>query len=240
MLPTDKAARIAGFVYLLLVVTGPFTLIYRPNKLIVPGNAAATANNILAHEMLFRVDIVAELIGAVIFICLGVALYRLLSGVEKTPAILMVAFVLVSSAVGFINALNNVAALLLVRADDFLAIFDKPQRDALGMLFVHLHGQGNVINELFWGLWLLPLALLVYKSRFLPRFLGVWLALGGFAYVILSLTSLLLPQYQGKVFTFSQPAFFGELAFMLWLLIKGAKSKLPSHAEALAVGHPLG
>jgi hypothetical protein len=91
------------------------------------------------------------------------------------------------------------------------------------MLFVRLHGQGNVINEVFWGLWLLPLALLVYRSRFLPSFLGVWLALGGLAYVVLSLTSLLAPQYQDRVFTFSQPAFFGELAFMLWLLIKGAK-----------------
>lgn len=223
MHPTDKAARVAGAVYLLLVLTGPFTLIYLPNKLIARGNATATANNILAHEMLFRVGIVAELIGAVIFICLAVALYRLFSGVNKTQATLMVAFVLVSSTVGFINALNNVAALLLVRGSDFLAIIDKPQRDAFGMLFVSLHGQGNAINEMFWGLWLLPLALLVYRSRFLPRFLGIWLAFGGFAYVILCLTSLLLPQYQDKVFTLFQPAFFGELAFMLWLSIKGAK-----------------
>jgi hypothetical protein len=226
MHPTDKAARVAGAVYLLLVLTGPFTLIYLPNKLIVRGNATATANNILAHEMLFRVGIVAELIGAVIFICLAVALYRLFSGVNKTQATLMVAFVLVSSTVGFMNALNNVAALLLVRGSDFLAIIDKPQRDAFGMLFVRLHGQGNAINEMFWGLWLLPLALLVYRSRFLPRFLGLWLAFGGFAYVILCLTSLLLPQYQDKVFTLFQPAFFGELAFMLWLLIKGAKVRL--------------
>jgi hypothetical protein len=226
MHPTDKAARLAGAVYLLLVLTGPFTLIYLPNKLIVRGNATATANNILGHEMLFRVGIVAELIGAVIFICLAVALYRLFSDVNKTQATLMVAFVLVSSTVGFMNALNNVAALLLVRGSDFLAIIDKPQRDAFGMLFVRLHGQGNAINEMFWGLWLLPLALLVYRSRFLPRFLGIWLAFGGFAYVILCLTSLLLPQYQDKVFTLFQPAFFGELAFMLWLLIKGAKVRL--------------
>jgi Domain of unknown function (DUF4386) len=223
MHPTDKAARVAGAVYLSLVATGPFTLLYVPNKLIVPGNATATGSNILAHEMLFRVAIVADLIGAVIFICLAVALYRLLNGVNKTQASLMVAFVLVSAAVAFVNVLNNIAALMLFRGSDFLGVLDKPQRDALGMLFVRLHGQGNVINEMFWGLWLLPLAWLVYKSRFLPRFLGVWLALGGFAYVILCVTSILAPQYQGRLFSFFQPAFFGELAFMLWLLVKGAK-----------------
>ena len=223
MHPTDKAARVAGAVYLLLVATGPFTLLYVPNKLIVPGNATATAGNILAHETLFRVAIVADLIGAVIFICLAVALYRLFSGVNKTQASLMVAFVWASATVAFVNVLNNIAALMLVRGGDFLEIFEKPQRDALAMLFVRLHGQGNVINEMFWGLWLLPLAWLVYKSRFLPRFLGVWLALGGFAYVILSVTSILAPQYQGRLFSLFQPAFFGELAFMLWLLVKGAK-----------------
>jgi uncharacterized protein DUF4386 len=222
MHPTDKAARVAGAVYLSLVATGPFTLLYVPNKLIVPGNATATGSNILAHDMLFRVAIVADLIGAVIFICLAVALYRLLNGVNRTQASLMVAFVLVSAAVAFINVLNNIAALMLFRGSDFLGVLDKPQRDALGMLFVRLHGQGNVINEMFWGLWLLPLAWLVYKSRFLPRFLGVWLALGGFAYVILCVTSILAPQYQGRLFSFFQPAFFGELAFMLWLLVKGA------------------
>ncbi len=91
------------------------------------------------------------------------------------------------------------------------------------MLFLNLHFQGLVVDEIFWGLWLFPLALLVYRSRFLPRFLGVWLALAGFAWVILSLTGVLLPQYQHKVDTYTQPAVFGELAFMFWLVIKGAR-----------------
>jgi hypothetical protein len=91
------------------------------------------------------------------------------------------------------------------------------------MLFLRLHGQGFVVAEIFWGLWLFPLARLVYKSRFLPRFVGVWLALAGFAWVILSITGILLPQYQGEVSTYSQPAFFGEIALMLWLSIKSAK-----------------
>jgi hypothetical protein len=92
------------------------------------------------------------------------------------------------------------------------------------MLFLNLHHYGFVVAEIFWGLWLLPLALLVYRSRFLPRFLGVWLALAGFAWVILSLTGILFPQVQDHVDTYTQPAVFGELAFMLWLVIKGART----------------
>ena len=102
------------------------------------------------------------------------------------------------------------------------------------MLFLNLHHYGFVVAEIFWGLWLLPLALLVYRSRFLPRFLGVWLVLDGFAYVILSLTSVLLPQYSDKVSTYSQPALFGEVAFMLWLVIKGAKPPAPDAAASLS------
>jgi len=101
------------------------------------------------------------------------------------------------------------------------------------MLFLNLHHHGFVVAEIFWGLWLFPLALLVYRSRFLPRFLGVWLAIAGFAWVILSLTGLLLPQYQDKVDTYSQPALFGEIALMLWLVIKGARPPA-LHATALS------
>src|SRR6266480_5538704 len=223
MHPTDKAARVAGAVYLSMVVTAPFSLIYIPRTLIVRGNATATANNILAHETLFRLGIVADLISSVIFICLALALYRLFSGVYQTHASLMVALVLVSAAVGFINVLNNIAALTLFRGADFLAVLDKPQREALGMLFLRLHGQGTVINEIFWGLWLFPFGVLVMRSRFLPRILGLWLIINGFAYVVLSFTGLLLPQYTDKVYNIAFPVLFGEMAIMLWLLIKGAK-----------------
>src|SRR5438105_2652266 len=133
MHPTVKAARIAGAVYLSMVVTGPFSLIYVPSKLIVRGNAAATADNILAHQTLFNLAILADLVGQVIFICLAIALYKLLSGVNKTWAGLMVAFILVSAAVGFFNTLNDIAALILFRGADLLAVFDKPHRDVLGM-----------------------------------------------------------------------------------------------------------
>jgi hypothetical protein len=229
MHPIKKAARVAGAIYLSMAVTGPFSLIYVPNKLIVRGNAVATAANILAHETMFRLAILADLVGAVIFICLAIALYRLLSGVNKTWAGLMVAFALVSAAVGFLNTLNNIGALTLFRGADFLAVFDKPQRDALGMLFIRLHSQGIFINEMFWGLWLFPFGLLVFRSGFLPRFIGVWLMINCFGYVILSVVALFFPAYYGVVFKWSQPVLFGELAIMLWLLIKGAKVPTPSN-----------
>src|SRR5438034_9510914 len=220
-----KSARIAGAIYLTMVFTGPFSLIYVPNKLIVRGNAAATADNILAHETMFRLAILADLIGAVIFICFGIALYKLLSGVSRTWAGLMIAFVLVSAAVGFLNTLNNIAALTLFRGADFLAVFDKPQRDALAYLFVRLHSQGISIDEIFWGLWLFPFGLLVFRSGFLPRWIGVWLMINCFGYVFLSVISFFFPAYTDKAFLYLQPVLFGELAIMLYLLIKGANVK---------------
>ena len=123
----------------------------------------------------------------------------------------------------FINTVNWAAALLFARGASFLSSFGEPQRAAMAMLFLHLHHHGNLANEIFWGLWLLPFGLLVYRSRFIPRFLGVWLMINGFAYVAISFTGLLVPQYVNTVSTLAFPALTGELAIMLWLLIKGAK-----------------
>ncbi len=165
---------------------------------------------------------------------MALALYDLLKGINRRHASLMVLLIVVSIPIAFLNELNSIAALALVRGADFLAILDKPQRDTLAMLFLKLHGQGFVVSELFWGLWLFPLGLLVYRSRFLPRFLGVWLGLAGVAWVILSLTGILLPQYQDQVNTYLQPAIVGEIAFMLWLLIKGAKPQALAAASSSA------
>jgi hypothetical protein len=127
------------------------------------------------------------------------------------------------AVIDFVSVVDDLATLMVVRGADFLSVFDKPQRDALAMLFLTLRDRQNTAAEILWGVWLLPLAALVYRSRFLPRFLGVWLIINGVAYLILSLTGVLFPQYQGKVFAISQPALFGELALMLWLVIKGAR-----------------
>jgi hypothetical protein len=223
MHPTDKAARVAGAVYLSMVFTAPFTLLYVPGKLIVRGDAAGTANNILTHETMFRLAIIGDLFTHVIFICLGIALYRLLSSVNKTWAMMMLSFVLISAAVGFLNTLNNVAALILFRGADFLTVFDKAQLNALGYLFIRLHSQGIFMNEIFWGLWLFPFGLLVFRSGFLPRFIGVWLIINCFGYVALSIIGLMFPNYYNAAFRWAQPVLLGELAIMLWLLIKGAK-----------------
>jgi len=226
--------RFAGLLYVLTSIVGFFAMGYVPDKLIVHANAAATAANITAHETLFRLGIAGELIGQAGFIFVALALYDLLKGVDRRHASLMVTLIVVSIPIAFVNELNSIAALVLVRGADFLSIFEKPQRDALAMLFLNLHHYGFVVAEIFWGLWLFPLALLVYRSRFLPRFLGVWLALAGFAWVVLSLTGILAPQYQAKVDTYCQPAFFGEIAFMLWLLIKGATVPKVQTVEAVA------
>src|SRR6266513_4719332 len=223
MHPTDKAARVAGAVYLSLVFTAPFSLIYVPNKLIVRGNATATGANILAHETMFRLSIFGDLVGQVIFICLAIALYRLLSNVNRSWALLMIGFVFVSAAVGFLNTLNNIAGLILFRGGEFLSVFDAAHRNALAMLFIRLHSQGIFIDEIFWGVWLFPLGLLVFRSGFLPRFIGVWLMIYCFGYLVLSMTALFFRGYQDKLFLYLQPVSFGELAIMLWLLIKGAK-----------------
>ena len=228
MRPIRNPGRVAGLWYLLLVVIGPLRLIYIPNKLFVLENPAATVNNIAAHEWLFRLGMVSDLAGGVILIFLVMAFYRLFKGVNEYLAVLVVIFGGVMPAlIYFVNVVSDAGTLMIVQGAAFMSIFDKPQRDAIAVLLLRLHNYQNTAAETLWGVWLFPLAILVYRSRFLPRFLGVWLAINGVAYVTLSLTGLLSPQYQGKVFLISQPAMLGEMALMLWLVIKGAKSTVP-------------
>lgn|SRR5215469_305614 len=224
MYPTKKDARIAGFLYVLLGIVAPVRLIYIPSKLIVSGNASATANNIATHETLFRLGILSDLAAATIAIFVTLALYRLLKGVDQRLAVLMVILgSLMVTPIYFVNTMNDAAALLLVRGADFLSVFDKPQRDAMAMLFLRLHHAGVIANEIFWGLWLIPFGLLVYRSRFLPRWLGIWLILNSLPYLATSITGVLFPQYEAAVWNFSFPLPLGEVAAMLWLLIKGIK-----------------
>jgi hypothetical protein len=222
-----NTARVAGTLYLLLVLTGLFNLIYTPGKLIVRGNAAETANRILAHQTLFRIDLVISLFSTMIFIFLVLALYRLLKEVEHQLAVLMVILVLVQIPMSFVSQLIQISALELVRGADFLSALDKSLRDVLAMLCFHLNDLGTYVSEAFWGLWLFPLGLLVYRSGFLPRTLGVWLIINGLAYVGMSLTGLLLPEYAEVVYKITFPALLGELAFTLWLVVMGVRPKTP-------------
>src|SRR6185312_10592686 len=132
-----------------------------------------------------------------VLVFLALALYRLLRNVDKNLAVLMVILGgVLPATIDFVNVLNDSAALILVRGADFLSVFEKPQRDALALLFLRLHHQEVVAAEILWGLWLFPLAVLTYRSGFLPRFLGVWLTINGVAYLVTSFTGLLLPQYE--------------------------------------------
>jgi hypothetical protein len=226
MTATSRNARIAGFLYLLLAIAGPLRLIYIPTTLFVHGNASATTSNIVAHEALFRLGIVSDLFSGTIIIFITLAFYRLFKGVDEYLAVLVVILGgVLPAAIDFFMVLNDSAALILARGADFLSAFDKPQRDALAMLFLRLHDQEVLAAEIFWGLWLIPLGILAYKSRFLPRLLGVWLIANGFAYLANSFTGLLLPQYQKAVGNFTFPILTGEVAFLLWLLIMGAKEQ---------------
>ena len=232
MTATDRNARVAGVLYLLLTVAAPLRLLYIPSTLFVRGDATATAANIAAHESLFRLGIVSELFCGVILIFLVLAFYRLFREVDRTQAVLVVILGgLLPATIDFVGVLNDAAALMLVRGADFLAAFDEPQRDALAMLFLRLHHQQVIAAEILWGLWLFPLAILVLRSGFLPRFLGIWLIVNGCAYLSTSLTGLLWPQYLERVSNVTFPALLGEVALMLWLLILGAR---PGVAKAQA------
>jgi hypothetical protein len=229
---TQKTARIAGVLYLLVTITGLFSLMYVPGQLFVRGNATATISNIASHQTLYELYIVVGLISEFLFLTLVLFLYRLLKDVSPLHAALMLGLVLLAAPLAFVGESYHVAMLALARGADFLGVFDKPQHDAIEMLILKIDDAGTTVAEIFWGLWLLPLAYLVFKSRLLPRLLGVWLAINGVAYVILSGTSVLLPHYQRTVFALSQPALFGEMALMLWLLIMGARRKPTATATA--------
>jgi len=154
---TQQQARVAGVLYLLIALSAPIGLLYVPGKLIVPGNATATADNIRSSEWLLRIGMASELNHQVIAVFLVLALYRLLRAVNEIHAKQMVILgALVSVPIMFVNVLNEIAALVLVSGADFLSVFEKPQLDALAYLFLRLHGQGITVASIFWGLWLFP------------------------------------------------------------------------------------
>ena len=222
----SKNARIAGALYLLSILVGWFTLEYIPDRLIKSGDAVATAHNIIANPFLFRLAIAGDLVGGVVWLAVVLALYRLLKDVDRAQAALMVilgAFMQVP--LYFVNVVNYVAALALVTGTSFLSAFSDAQRDALAMLFLRLHHYELLASLVFGGLWLFPFGILVFRSRFLPRILGVWLVINGFAWLAISFSGFLAPQYASTVSTITSPILFGEIAIMLWLLIMGAKDQ---------------
>ena len=215
-------ARVAGILYLSSVPLGIFGLVYVPSVIIVPGDAATTASNIIASETLFRLSIVTNLTCFIVLLFLVLTLYKLLYTVNKTHALLMVIFILVSIPIGMLNELNRLAVLQLLSGADYLTAFKPDQLHALVTLFFSLHKHGYLVGQIFFGLWLLPLGFLVFKSGYLPRILGVLLIIGCFGHLVDLLTVFLFPSYEAIISQIAiSAAAVGEIAFCLWLVIKG-------------------
>jgi len=227
-----QAARVAAVLYVLMVITAPFALIYVPRKLMVPGDATATADSLRASESLLRLGIGSELFHQAVAIFLVLALYRLFKPVsEKLAELVVILGALVSVPIVFLNVVSEIAALILVSGADFLSVFERQELDALAYLFLRLHEEGLVVTSVFWGLWLFPFGMVVTQSGFVPRVLGVLLIVAGSAYLASSFTSLVLPRYAELVDTFAGVLAFGELPFTLWLWVWGVRLR-PSVAPA--------
>lgn len=234
MTSSSRHARIAGAVYLLLALLAPLRLVVIPETLFVPGDAAATAANIASHPSLFRLGIVADLLSGMTIVLVTLALYRLLWRSGRTPALVMVLLGgVMPGAIYFLNILTDAAVLKLIDGAPYLNAFDRPQREALALLFLHLHGAVVTGAQMLWGAWLLPLALLVWRCGFIPRLFAIWLALNGAAYIVQSVAGFLLPGAVDALATICAPLQMGEIALMLWLLVMGARPRHP-HREALA------
>jgi hypothetical protein len=224
-----KTARAAGLLYILVGITGAFGIAVVPKLLIVPGEPAATADRILGSEWMLRLGIAGELVNAVAFIFLVLTLQRLFKSIDEWLASLMVIFVLVSIPISFANELNALAALGLLSAPDVLSAFDRHQVETLASVFLRLHSLGFVVNSIFWGLWLLPLGLLVLRSGFAPRALGYLVMLAGVAYVIPVFALLLALSFRD--IASSVAVVFegvGEVSMVVWLLMFGARRSAAS------------
>src|SRR4030066_2513870 len=187
-----KTARIAGLWYLLLAITGAYSIIYVPSKIMVRGDSVATANNILANEFLFRTGIISHIISSTIFVFLVMVLYRLFKQVNERQAKLLVAVVIVQIPAVFIMEAFNITSLMIFKGE-ILKTFELSQRLDLAMSFLKINDYGTLPLEIFWGLGLIPFGLLVYKSGFIPRILGILLIIAGIEYMIDSFISLLFP-----------------------------------------------
>jgi len=210
-------ARIAGLLYLILSALSAFGLVYVPSVLIAPRDAATTVSNILANEWLFRLGIVSNLLAFTVNIFVVVFLYKLLKLVNEGVASLMVILILMGLAIGMLNELNQVAVLLFSSAD-YLTAFTADQLQALVLLSLDLYEHGFLISHIFFGLWLFPMGYLIFKSGFLPRFLGVLLIIAGFGYLVDFILFFLFPDVGVRVSEFT---FVGEVLLLLWLLIRG-------------------
>ncbi len=225
MNPTKNTARLAGFLYLILIITGIISLMYVPSKLIVWADAAKTVANIKESQMLFRVGIVSGLICFTCFIFLPLALYQLLEKVNKKYAVAMVLFAVASVPISYISIVNHIDVLTLSSDAEYARVLTAEQLNVQVMLLLESYNNGNLVAHIFWGLWLYPFGYLVYKSGFLPRFLGIMLMLGCFGYLLDFLGYFLYTDYGVSLVSkiIGIPSAIGEFGICLWLLIMGVE-----------------
>src|SRR4051812_5352734 len=227
-----KQSRFAALLYFLSAVPAPFALLYVPSKLVVRGDAAATADNIRNSEALLRAGIAVELYSATVVIFAMFAFYHLFKAVSQKHAMAMMVLFLIATPISYLNVLNDLAALTFARGPAFLsAAFDKAQLDAFVLFFFRLHNQGIVLAQIFWGLWLFPFGIAVIRSGFIPRFVGIAAMMAGVGYVINSSVSLFLPASAQGIGNLAMILGIGELP-ILWMLIWGAKPQPNAHAVA--------
>ena len=222
-----KAARVAGFGYIIIFISGIFANFFVLQSLIVPGDAATTANNIMANEMLFRIGIVSFIIMVIFDLVLAWALYVLLKPVNKSLTLLAAWFRLVNATIFGIALYNLFSVLQLVSGADYLTVFETGQLQAQVMLFLNAFNVTWLIGLVFFGFHLLVLGYLIFKSGYIPRILGVLLIVASLAYLIDSFANFLLPNYTNYATIFLLivlvPGVIAELSFTFWLLIKGGK-----------------
>jgi hypothetical protein len=231
-----RLARIAGSLYLVVAVFGAFAELIVRDGIVEAGNAAATADNIRGSATLFRVGFAADLVQATFFLFTAMALYLLLRHVHELVARAMVVIVAVSVAIICLNLLHQYTALALATGDGPAAAFGPVTSDALAGVFADMHAAGYLIAQIFFGLWLLPLAYLVDRSGAFPKFMGVLLAIGGVGYLIDTFTAFLAPGFAGRIeWIVVAPAALGELWFVAYLLVKGVRTpQRPALVPAVA------
>lgn len=225
MKSNKKLARVAGLLYLGVVLTGIFSLMYVPSTIIVEDNASLTFQNITSQESLFRLWIVSGLLCYTFFLFLPLVLYKLLKPVNENYAKLMVLLAVISVPIYFINVQNQFTILSLVSSSNYLNGFSTEQTKSMVMLYLDQYDNGMRIIHIFSGLWLFPFGYLVFKSGFLPKFLGILLMLGCFGYLINFTGNTLVSNYSemGIASYIQLPASLGEIGTCFWLLIMGAK-----------------
>lgn len=221
----NKTARIGGVLYLILIVVGVFAVLFVRGKLIVSADPTATAHNIMASPLLWRMGIAADLFMHVLDVPIMLIIYILLRPVNKDVALLVVLFNLIQTAVLVANKLNLIAALLPLGSASYLKVLDPNQMQTQVYLSLKLHDYGFGVGLIFFGFGCLFEGVLIYRSGFLPRFIGILMQIAGVCYLTNSFALLLAPQLAAGIFpVIMLPCFVAELSFSLWLIVKGVNT----------------